>query len=121
MAVFPGSKDELRLAIRSRCIYVTGTDSKGKQTQIHPTEPCPTRGFRWKPDVYHRMIFHWVWMIVKARDSSNLWAMGDHFCHLSPDHDFRHVTITRVRGQMAYDTGYESGSTRWIGRVECRP
>jgi hypothetical protein len=61
-----------------------------------------------------------VLAIRAADDPSNLWAMGDHFCHLSPEHDTVQVEITLAFISLDYETGRESTASEPIGRMTCR-
>lgn len=120
MAVFAGQLDKRTTIVRSRCIVVKGVDAKGTETQLYPADPCPAVGFRWKPVIYEHMIRHWVGDLRSARDLSNLWAMGDHFCNLSPGLNLLRVEITRVLTLVDYETGHERSRSNLVGRVKCR-
>lgn len=120
MLVFGGEVEKKRFAKKSQCLVVTGTDWNGEETRIHPIEPCPIQGFRWKPEIYRHMLFHWTWFIGPRHKPGNLWAMADHFCNSSPDRRFQHVTLNMVYGWVSYETGIETSSTWPMGRVKCR-
>ena len=120
MSVFGGRPDKQTSIARAHCIVVKGTDSKGSETQLYPVEACPREGFRWKPEIYEHMIFHWVLAIGLGGDRSNLWAIGDHFCNSSPALDIVQVEITRVTTTLHYETGRESSSIEPVGRMTCR-
>ena len=94
LSVFRGQIAVKEYAIRFRCVVASGTNANGERELIYPSDPsdpCPTTGLRWKPETYRHMFFHWVWFIDDALTPWNLWAMADHFCHLSP------VTGSRIR------------------------
>ena len=121
MPVFVGSQEVQSSIIRSECIVVEGWDFRGKAIRLFPIRPCPPKGFRWKPEIYDHMISHWAWKTRQgANASSNLWALGDHFCHQAPDQRIRNVSISREFEMLDYETGREWTTSEFIGRVTCR-
>ena len=119
LQVFGGTPEKQQLIIRSRCLVAVGTDLQGREAQLYPSEPCPQRGFRWKPVIYEHMLLHWFQRLGRGFSDSNLWAMGDHFCSLSPDR-LQHVEITYVLTMIEYETGREYSRSFPVGRRKCR-
>jgi hypothetical protein len=120
LAVFTGDKKTTGSILSSECIVIDGIDSEGHVSRLHPQEPCPREGYRWKPEIFDQMIFHWAKKIRPRSNPANLVAMADYFCNSSLDEDLLYVEIVRVIGAMDYETGRESTTSRLISRSACR-
>lgn len=118
--VFVGTPHKQPSIIRARCIEVKGVDAAGAEIELYPPEPCPRRGFQWKPMVYEHSLHHWNSRIADGVGESNLWAMGDHFCQQSPAAELLHVEISKTVHVLDYASGREWSRNVPIGRVRCR-
>jgi len=121
MRVFGGSANRLPVLTIARCTIVDGIDATGRKTRIYPTGPCPQKGLRWKPVVYEHMIVHWTAWLSHGDYTTNLSALGDHFCQRGMDRDFTHVELRLDRALIDYSTGERLTHSKELGRVECRP
>jgi hypothetical protein len=119
MQVFRGEAERMKKLVLFECVVVDGIDRSGELVRLHPLEPCPAEGFRWKPEIFHHMILHWTKKLRPGSNPGNLRALSDYFCHLTPDGDFLYVQIMREVEYLNYETGRKKLRSQLVGRIEC--
>lgn len=120
LPVFAGTTEATAEFPLVRCVVAMGWDAEGTAIPIHAHEPCPPRGFRWRPDIYEQMLFHWTWKMHPGRVTPNMMAMADHFCHRLPDQEIDRVKIGVRRIMVDYETGQQRRMTQPITKLKCR-
>jgi hypothetical protein len=120
LSVFRGTEERQQEVAIGRCVVAMGWDAEGRRVAIYDREPCPTRGFRWKPEVYEQMLFHWLWQTESDGVGAIQLAMADHFCHRLPEQEIVGVELSLVRVFVDYDSGATRSVRSPLGRFRCR-